>query len=700
MALIASKTVALNLDTSAISAQVYVDQFDSGSRRLRFKIYHGEAPFAIPELCKVTISGTKSKWSFIHECSYSGNVVTADLKPQMTVEAGKVVCGLTIVDTDGRTIGSANFNLIVQESEVQNGGLNTSDITYIRQAMNRIQSVDALRSEVTQLDATVHSYDSAINSLEEDRDRLVQFMNFHEDAIINVKEHGAKGDYNLNTGVGTDDYAALQAIFDDASNDGKIVFFPPGEYLIKKALRVPSYTTIIGSGATLRPLGTTVADTKCGIINKSDGTTSGNLANERIYIYGMNFRPAKNSTAEMGLVAFGHARHIVIRDCRFYDVKAWHMIEINTCADVVIDSCLFSNYGGDYNQSEAVQLDYCANSTVWPWFGPWDDASGTKGICQDITISNCTFDGTASYIQDANIYRMVGDRKVTRGYRFSPTAIGNHTKYPVGGSMKDTMYASNRIRNVRIVNNCFNNMGSAVKLVQGEGIIFANNNVNQCQTGFVVKDGKVKDVLIANNQFVGRRWVAGAGDDAISDNMDEGDKVSPLPLGYSRGVSIWNGCGKTIRVVGNSIRAFHGIGLGLAVSIAQVKDNLVSDCGYEGIYCGYNESGSDYRGNKAYANHTRNTIDSSSRADVRVTSATEYQQDSTNPMVNDETGGDRGDMIFAGNTASTMVVTQVLAPTDDIYVWNNVAKASLNTSGASSSNFKIKNNFVNGTLQS
>lgn len=71
-------------------------------------------------------------------------------------------------------------------------------------------------------------------------------------AVINVKDYGAVGDYNENTGAGTNDTAALQAAIDAAAALPKngAVFIPSGNYKITAALEVPYGVSIFGEGAT------------------------------------------------------------------------------------------------------------------------------------------------------------------------------------------------------------------------------------------------------------------------------------------------------------------------------------------------------------------------------------------------------------------------------------------------------------------
>ncbi|KID95120.1 LysM domain-containing protein, partial [Metarhizium majus ARSEF 297] len=66
-----------------------------------------------------------------------------------------------------------------------------------------------------------------------------QYETFTLDDIINVKDHGAKGD-----GVG-DDTAAIKSVMGMASTS-KLIYFPAGSYIVTGTIHVPSHALITG----------------------------------------------------------------------------------------------------------------------------------------------------------------------------------------------------------------------------------------------------------------------------------------------------------------------------------------------------------------------------------------------------------------------------------------------------------------------
>ena len=54
--------------------------------------------------------------------------------------------------------------------------------------------------------------------------------------VVNVKDFGAKGDYNASTGTGTDDTAAIQAAIDACENG--VLYFPEGHYKVTDTITI------------------------------------------------------------------------------------------------------------------------------------------------------------------------------------------------------------------------------------------------------------------------------------------------------------------------------------------------------------------------------------------------------------------------------------------------------------------------------
>lgn len=189
-------------------------------------------------------------------------------------------------------------------------------------------------------------------------------------AFVTVTQFGAKGDGT------TDDTVALQAAL---SSGNSVLYFPPGTYNITSSLLINSNTTLIGYGATIKRM----AAIDNMMRNNADGVTGLYDANENIKIFGLKIDGnSATYTTTSTLVAFGHAKDIVIKDCEIYNIPIFHGIELNAVERAIVENCYLHNGTGQ----ELLQLDLMAGFSVFPWFGPYDFTP-----CRDIIVNGCHF---------------------------------------------------------------------------------------------------------------------------------------------------------------------------------------------------------------------------------------------------------------------------------------------------------------------
>lgn len=277
--------------------------------------------------------------------------------------------------------------------------------------------------------------------------------------MVSVKDYGAVGD-----GV-TDDFEAVQkALFSGNHN----IWFPEGNYRINNTLKVNSFTTLFGYEATLVRGDNTTAI----MLNNADGVTGGYDANEHITILGLKFNGnGATYTTSCTLLALGHAKDILLRDCEFYDIPGFHGVEVNGVTRTVVDRCVFHDM---INGSEFLQLDLMNGAGLFPWFGPYDNT-----VCDSVTVTNCIFhDGAAG--------------------------VGSHS----GGDIaqhKNVIWSNNNFRNLT---------GAAMVPYTYINIVIVGNIVDSCAFG--VAGGRfgmllTRDMIINGNSFV--NITAGAGGD-------------------------------------------------------------------------------------------------------------------------------------------------------------------------------------------
>ena len=121
-----TQEINLNLIPDSEPVIVRVNQYDTGIGRIIANLYKGNVAYMPASGATVAIQGTKpDRHGFQYAASISGNVVTADLKQQMTACAGDVRTQIVVTETGGKT-GTFVFILKVQESALQDD-TDTSD---------------------------------------------------------------------------------------------------------------------------------------------------------------------------------------------------------------------------------------------------------------------------------------------------------------------------------------------------------------------------------------------------------------------------------------------------------------------------------------------------------------------------------------------------------------------------------------------
>lgn len=132
-----TQSIDLNLIPGGVMPRFNVSQYDKGSRTLQFNLFNGSSDFVIPSGSVVTIQGTKAdKTGFQYEAEYTDNIVTADLKQQMTVFSGEVLCELRIISGSSEILGTANFILAVEVSALADDTvISDTDLPLIEQAI-------------------------------------------------------------------------------------------------------------------------------------------------------------------------------------------------------------------------------------------------------------------------------------------------------------------------------------------------------------------------------------------------------------------------------------------------------------------------------------------------------------------------------------------------------------------------------------
>lgn len=139
---------------SGIPPLVSLKQFDKTSdangKQLQFALYDGSTAYSIPSGASLTIRGTKPDLTgYEYPCTFSGNVVTVNVQPQMTVCAGRHNAEIRITK-DRNILGTANVTLNVERSALSDAtSVSETDLPLIEQAAEAYNKVQGKVEEAS-----------------------------------------------------------------------------------------------------------------------------------------------------------------------------------------------------------------------------------------------------------------------------------------------------------------------------------------------------------------------------------------------------------------------------------------------------------------------------------------------------------------------------------------------------------------------
>lgn len=236
-------------------------------------------------------------------------------------------------------------------------------------------------------------------------------------AFLSVKAFGAVGD-----GV-ADDTAEIQAAI-DAANEGDVVWFPAGTYLVSSTIVFPGRITLMGGGGI--GVGTTIKATT-GLVDAviasaawyNNATTCG----LPVLIQGIQIDGNNIGTGVRGLVMLNF--HSRVRDVQVRNTTG-HGIElndrtrngtniiVNSCSEPTIVECRFETIGGDGVHQEG-------NNQIANLDGRVD-----KCYFASITGYGVRLDRSAGwYVTDNHLYG-IGVGAIRLGSYYATTCRGNY----------------------------------------------------------------------------------------------------------------------------------------------------------------------------------------------------------------------------------------------------------------------------------
>ncbi len=195
-----------------------------------------------------------------------------------------------------------------------------------------------------------------------------------------------------------DDTKALQECIDQVK-DGGTVYFPDGTYLVSAALIFYSNQIFrLSDNAVILRSKESEPITKYLLAAYSEPEWGGYEGTHDVVITGGIFDGNADITEKSTLVNTVHCRNIRIDGCRFRHCSMWHMIEINSTENAIVQNCVFD--GPTYTLipenllNEQIQLDLARDGSYGPVYnceGEIIDFCKDDTVCRNIIIRNNIF---------------------------------------------------------------------------------------------------------------------------------------------------------------------------------------------------------------------------------------------------------------------------------------------------------------------
>lgn len=285
--------------------------------------------------------------------------------------------------------------------------------------------------------------------------------------------------------------------------------------------------------------------------NKSTGG-GGYDGSQNIVISGFVFDGLDREVTGLTLLGLGHCKNSKIIYCTFQNLHVWHMIELNGCKNIEVKYNVFSNYGTRNTvATEAIQLDGAFNSTVFPWFAPYD-----KTMCENIIIENNQFNNIGLINNQVACF---GNHWYESGYVTKQVRARNNTGSNVAcfcklNDYKDLIIEDNDIYNIGIFSYFKGQQNATNRLTLHNNSVYGWDGFTGEQRLIMIENNsntpKCERVTITNNKISNMATHAigiTADDVVISENTIRGVKKTGI---YMYGGERWS--------VNNNILFFVG----------------------------------------------------------------------------------------------------------------------------------------------
>lgn len=377
-----------------------------------------------------------------------------------------------------------------------------------------------------------------------------------------------------NTDISTTLNKAL-AVARDHATDSKpyYVTVPKGTYRLYKTVNIYSNTSLFLDGVSLKRCFAKGAMLKSGSKKYNKG---GYEAYRNISVVGGTFDgncsdgPYAYSNKSFSMIRFGHAKNVTLSNITLCNNVGSHHMEIGGVSGLTITNCKFSGY--KYSSTpyakEAIQLDIIHSKTIFGGYAPYDDTP-----CQNVTISNCTFQ---------NLSRAIGTHNAVIGVYQSGITITNNTFE----NIQDEAVLASSFKNCSITDNTMTNVGcgihfrymtattrgfylpnncaSILYLDPSANTVIENNTISTKASSHIDSSNEssgiyVEGCKLTNTSFDGNYEIAGM---TIQNN-----KITAL----EKGITLVNTCNSSI--TNNNITLKNSKNKGNAISQEQCTNN-------------------------------------------------------------------------------------------------------------------------------
>lgn len=290
-----------------------------------------------------------------------------------------------------------------------------------------------------------------------------------------------------------DDTKGLQQCIDEVK-EGGTVYFPDGTYLVSTALIFYSNQTFkLSDNAVILRSTKSNPITRYLLASYSEPEWCGYEGTHDVVISGGIFDGNAETTEKSTLVNTVHCRNIKIDSCRFRNCSTWHMIEINSTENAVVENCVFD--GPTYTSipenllSEEIQLDLARDGSYGPVYncdGKLVDFCKDYTVCHSIVIRNnlfkCAGFPAIGHHGDCGHHNILIENNIFDGVS---GLYGKSRGYII---FRPSVY------DVRIKNNVF--VSAEETDLPNYGIIFENRDADKLLTGNNIFMGKIEKEII------------------------------------------------------------------------------------------------------------------------------------------------------------------------------------------------------------